>query len=83
MIIFKFLLAVLIVSLFIYSKVGSFENQISEKYLKIFTIIKSIFKPVLNFLKTLFKPYKIGVNLFIDTSQIVLLILLLIIILNS
>lgn len=75
----QFFSAILIVALFIFSKVNSYENKISIKYKKAYSIIKSILNPILGFLKTLFKPFQIGENLFIDTSQIILLILLMII----
>lgn len=71
--------AILIVALFIFSKVNFYENKISIKYKKAYSIIESILKPILDFLKTVFKPFQIGENLFIDTSQIILLILLIII----
>mgnify|MGYP000197474297 CR=1 FL=1 len=76
--ILKIFIFILILSLFIYSKVNSYESQISVKYKKVYSIIKSVLKPILDVLNSIFKPYQIGNNLYIDTSQIILLILLLI-----
>lgn len=79
MVILKILSGVLIVALFIYSKVNAHESKISIKYSKAYQLIKSILNPILNLLRKVFKPHQIGNGLFIDTSQIFLLVLLLII----
>lgn len=76
----KVFATLMIVALFIYSKVNIHENLISQKFTKPYSIIKSILKPILDLLKKIFRPYQIGRGLSIDTSQICLLIILLLVV---
>ncbi len=75
----KLLVSVLIVGLFLYSKLHVHESKLSPSFMKVYQPIKSLLLPILQFLNRFFKPYKIGHGLSIDVSQIVLLIALLII----
>lgn len=82
-IIIKLIATILIILIFIYSKLKVHENLLFSKYKSYFKQIKKIIAPVLGFLDSFFKPIKIGNNLFIDSSQFVLLVLLLLILNNT
>lgn len=70
---------VLIVGLFLHSKLTPYKNRLTGKYLKAFNFFESIFNPVLNFLKKIAKPAQVGNGIAVDMSQIILLLLLLLI----
>ena len=72
----------MILSLFIFSKLNAYEAQIYPKYSKTFGIIKLILSPILKGLGAFLKPFKIGNGLFLDVTQFVLLILLLLILIQ-
>ena len=72
------LLSVLIVGLFLYSKLLPYKDKLNPNYKKIFDFFNSIFTPIFNFLKNLVKPFQVGTGLSVDMSQIVLLIVFLI-----
>ena len=71
------LLSVLIVGLFLYSKLLPYKDKLNPNYKKIFDFFNSIFTPIFNFLKNLVKPFQVGIGLSVDMSQIVLLIVFL------
>ena len=73
-----FILNILIIGLFLYSKLLPYKEKLDPNYRKVFDFFNNIFSPIFIFLKNLVKPFQIGVGLFIDMSQIVLLIILLI-----
>lgn len=75
----QILACLMIVALFVFSKAQAHEKNMFPKYQKIFEYIKNVVKPVLSILSSFFKPFKIGNGLFIDSTQFVLLILLLLI----
>lgn len=77
---FKIFICVLIVGLFLYSKLLPYKDRLNNKYKKLFNFFNSIFNPVLNFLKSVVKPFQVGQSLSVDMTQIVLLILLLLLI---
>jgi uncharacterized membrane protein len=79
MIILKIFLNLLIVGLFLYSKLLPYKDKLNEKYKGVFSFFNSIFTPVLNGLKSLVKPFQVGQGLSVDMTQIILLILLLLI----
>ncbi|QHI37705.1 hypothetical protein IMCC3317_30860 [Kordia antarctica] len=79
MILLKLFACFLIVSLFIFSKLQAYETRISPKYKTYFGMMTSILKPILNVFSKFFKPHKVGNGLALDTTQFVLLILLLLI----
>ena len=71
------LVNVLIVGLFLYSKLIPYKNRLTGRYLKAFNFFESIFNPFLNFLKKIAKPAQVGNGIAVDMSQIILLFLLL------
>ena len=71
------LLSILIVGLFLYSKLLPYKDKLNPQYKKIFDFFNSIFTPIFNFLKNLVKPFQVGIGLSVDMSQIVLLIIFL------
>jgi uncharacterized protein YggT (Ycf19 family) len=77
MIILKIFINVLIVGLFLYSKLLPYKDKLNPQYKSIFDFFNSIFSPIFNFLKTLVKPFQVGIGLAVDMSQIVLLIIFL------
>lgn len=72
-------LNILIVGLFLYSKLLPYRDKLSPKYKKVFGFFDSIFNPIFNLLKKIFTPYPVGGGVGIDMTQLVLLVLLLII----
>jgi uncharacterized protein YggT (Ycf19 family) len=70
---------VLIVGLFLYSKLLPYKDKLNPQYKSIFDFFSKIFSPVFNFLKRYIKPFQVGHGLAVDMSQIVLLIFLLMI----
>jgi hypothetical protein len=75
---FKLLTKILIVALFLYSKLTPHKNLLDLKYKKIYNAFDLFFKPILAFLGKLFKPFKVGHGLSVDITQIILIIILLI-----
>ena len=71
------LLSILIVGLFLYSKLLPYKDKLNPQYKKIFDFFNSIFSPIFNFLKNIVKPFQVGLGLSVDMSQIVLLIIFL------
>jgi len=68
---------ILIVGLFLYSKLLPYKDKLSPNYKKVFGFFNSIFNPVFNLLKKIFTPYPVGGGIGVDMTQIVLLIILL------
>jgi hypothetical protein len=73
------LINILIVGLFLYSKLLPYKDKLNPKYKKVFDFFNSIFLPIFNFIKNLVKPFQVGIGLSVDMSQIVLLIIFLMI----
>lgn len=73
----SFLINILIVVLFLYSKLLPHKDKLNPQYKKIFYFFNRIFSPIFNFLKNIVKPFQVGLGLSIDMSQIVLLIIFL------
>ena len=71
------LVNVLIVGLFLYSKLTPYKNRLTGKYLKTFNFFEGIFNPLLNFLKKIAKSAQVGNGIAVDMSQTILLLLLL------
>ncbi len=78
MIIIKIFINILIVGLFLYSKLLPYKDKLNPQYKSIFDFFNSIFTPIFNFLKTIVKPFQVGLGLAVDMTQIVLLIIFLI-----
>ncbi|AYN05467.1 hypothetical protein EAG11_15910 [Flavobacterium sp. 140616W15] len=73
----KLFIQILIIGLFLYSKLLPYKDKLSPQYKKIFDFFNSIFSPIFNFLKTIVKPFQVGIGLSVDMTQIVLLIIFL------
>lgn len=73
----KILLNVLIVGLFLYSKLLPYQDKLNPQYRGIFDFFDRIFSFVLNAMKSVIKPFQVGPGLSVDMTQIVLLVLLL------
>ena len=77
MLLIKIILNVLIIGLFLYSKLLPYKEKLNGQYKGVFNFFNSIFTPILNGLKSLVKPFQVGQGLSVDMTQIVLLVLLL------
>jgi hypothetical protein len=73
----KIFIQILIVGLFLYSKLLPYNDKLNPQYRSIFDFFNSIFSPIFNSLKTIIKPFQVGVGLAVDMTQIVLLIIFL------
>jgi hypothetical protein len=69
---------VLIIGLFLYSKLLPYKDKLMSQSKSAFDFFNGIFTPILNGLKSFFKPFEVGTGLSVDMTQIVLLIILLI-----
>lgn len=77
MYILHIIINVLIIGLFLYSKLLPYRDKLSGQFKSAFDFFSSIFTPILNSLKSLFKPFEVGQGLSVDMTQLVLLIILL------
>lgn len=77
MYIIKIFIQILIVGLFLYSKLLPYKDKLNSQYRGIFDFFNSIFSPIFNFLKTMIKPFQVGVGLAVDMTQILLLVIFL------
>lgn len=68
---------ILIVGLFLYSKLLPYKDKLNPQYKNIFDFFNSLFSPIFIFLKNMVKPFQVGIGLSVDMSQIVLLIIFL------
>ncbi|SMO63323.1 hypothetical protein SAMN06265349_102940 [Flavobacterium resistens] len=73
----KIFINILIVGLFLYSKLLPYKDKLNPQYKTIFDFFNSIFSPIFNFLKSFVKPFQVGVGLAVDMTQIILLIIFL------
>ncbi|POY36971.1 hypothetical protein C3K47_07880 [Solitalea longa] len=74
------IISFLIVGLFLYSKLLPHKDRLDKQYKGLFNFCNSIFSPLLNFLRSIIKPMKVGQGLAVDMAQLILLILFLILI---
>lgn len=74
-----FLINILVVALFLYSKLLPYKNNLNNEYRGVFGFFNKVFTPIIDFLKRFIKPFPVGKGLAVDMTQIVLLILLLVI----
>ncbi|MCB0512661.1 MAG: YggT family protein [Bacteroidetes bacterium] len=72
-----YIVNILIVGLFLYSKLLPYKNKLNPQYKSVFEFFSKIFSPVLNFLKRFVKPFQVGQSLAVDMTQIVLLLIIL------
>ncbi|OIV42038.1 hypothetical protein BKM63_10320 [Flavobacterium johnsoniae] len=73
----KLFIQILIVGLFLYSKLLPYKDKLNPQYKGIFEFFNSIFSPIFNSLKTMIKPFQVGVGLAVDMTQILLLVIFL------
>ena len=70
---------ILIVGLFLYSKLTPYKDRLTGNYLKTFNFFNAIFNPILAIFRPLARPAQVGYGIAVDLSQILLLIILLVI----
>ena len=70
---------VLIVGLFLYSKLTPHKDRLTGKFLRIFNFFDAIFKPILSIFRPIAPPAQVGNGIAVDMSQIILIIILLIV----
>jgi hypothetical protein len=70
---------ILIVGLFIYSKILPYKDKLDPRYKEVFNFFNACFTPILIFLRKFIKPFHAGQGLAVDMAQIVLLVMFLII----
>ena len=75
----KIFIYVLIIGLFLYSKLLPYREKLNAQYKGIFNFFNTIFSPILSGLKSIVGTFQVGVGLSVDMTQVVLLVLLLII----
>ncbi|TDO96605.1 hypothetical protein EV145_111105 [Flavobacterium sp. 245] len=75
--ILKIFIQILIIGLFLYSKLLPYKDKLNSQYRSIFDFFNSIFSPIFNSLKTIVKPFQVGVGLAVDMTQVLLLIIFL------
>lgn len=73
----RIIISLLIIGLFLYSKLLPYKDKLSPQYKNIFDFFNSIFSRIFIFLKNIVKPFQVGIGLSVDMSQIVLLIIFL------
>lgn len=81
MLFLKILALIMVLGLFIYTKLINYEHLLAPNFKNGFARIKGIFQPIFKFFGRAFKPYKVGNGLFLDMAQLVFLVLLLFILL--
>lgn len=74
--ILRIFIYVLIVGLFLYSKLLPYKDKLNNQYKRPFSFFDTIFSPILNFLKKYIKPFQVGQGLAVDMTQIFLLLIL-------
>jgi len=77
MFILKILLNILIIGLFLYSKLLPYKDKLNHQYKGMFDFFSKIYTPILSGLKRFIKPFQVGQGLLVDMTQIVLLLLFL------
>lgn len=73
------IVCMLIGGVFYYSKLTPHKDKLYDKYRKIYDIISRIINPVLTLLNKIASPIQIGVGIYIDVSQFILLAILLLV----
>lgn len=74
----RLIIELLIIGLFLYSKLAPYKDRLAGQFKGIFEFFSNLFEPILRFLKKYLKPYQVGQGLWVDMSQVLLLVLLLI-----
>lgn len=70
---------ILIVGLFLYSKLTPYKDRLTGSYLKTFNFFDKIFNPILTIFRPMARPTQVGNGIAVDMSQIILLIILLVV----
>jgi len=70
---------ILIVGLFLYSKLTPYKDRLTGNYLKTFNFFDKIFNPILAIFRPMSRPAQVGNGIAVDMSQIILLVILLIV----
>ena len=70
---------ILIVGLFLYSKLTPYKDRLTGNYLKTFNFFNTIFKPILAIFRPIAPPAQVGNGIAVDVSQIILMVILLIV----
>jgi uncharacterized protein YggT (Ycf19 family) len=68
---------ILIIGLFLYSKLLPYKDRLMGNYKKAFDFFDSLYNPIFKWLKQRVKPHQVGSGLFIDMSQFIVLLILL------
>ncbi len=68
---------VLVVGLFLYSKLTPYKDRLTGNYLKTFNFFDKIFNPILAIFRPMARPAQVGNGIAVDMSQIILLVILL------
>jgi hypothetical protein len=74
-----YIVNILIVGLFLYSKLLPYKDKLNTKYKGVFDFFNGVFTPIITFMKRFMKPFQVGQGLAVDMTQIFLLVVLLII----
>lgn len=74
-----FVISILIVGLFLYSKLLPHKDRLTGSYLSTFNLFDRLFTPVLNIFRRISKPVQVGNGLAVDMSHIFLILILLIV----
>ncbi len=75
----KLILNFMIIGLFLYSKLLPYKDRLQGQYSSLFSFFNSVFEPITKLMRKFIKPVQVGQALFVDVSQILLLILLLLV----
>jgi len=75
--ILKIFINILILGLFLYSKLLPYKDKLDGNFRIIFEFFNKVYSPIFNFLKQYIKPLKVGTGLSVDMTQIILLLFLL------
>ncbi len=71
------LFSILIIGLFLYSKLAPYKDRLTGNYQKTFSFFDKVYTPVLNLLRKISSPAQVGNGIAVDMSQIILLLILL------
>jgi uncharacterized protein YggT (Ycf19 family) len=79
-IIISLLANILIIGLFLYSKLLPHKDKLNNNYKNVFKLFNEVLDPILRFFRKFINPFQVGQGLAIDMTQILLLLILLFII---
>ena len=70
---------VLIVGLFLYSKLTPYKDRLTGTYNSWFRFFDAIFNPILSLFRPIFRPLQVGSGIAVDVAQVILLIIMLVV----